>query len=411
MLPVFLSVFFIFAMTLFVYIKIKFPFWNIQPVFHTYDYWRYFYTEPFIVYKHQPIKTKFCDFHHVETLPYLESSAKHQSDMTNLLQCYYIGSESILHTITQEDLHAYFTGHDQPPYFSFYKEIHFHEKIDPSYQILALPKPIGMVTSRPCMLYGRSTKKEIGYKKMPVYFIDFLCTRRDCDSKKINRALLQTHEYNQRKQNPEVVISFFKKEIDLFEGVIPLVKYKNHLFHLRPIRVAKLPEHFYIQRITEKTNLDTFIDFLQSKIEDRDTRFDVLLVPSIASIASLLRRELLYVYSLRCGDQIYGFYFLKDMKCQYEDIGGNTLQCVATLMTGESPALFFLGFLHSLRSLLKLRPSYKMLFLDEMSDTSILFKYWRTKHTPIFSNETGCYLFNFIYPSSPLSPEKCLFLM
>jgi hypothetical protein len=411
MLHVFLPAIFIFGLTLFVYIKIRYPFWNNQPVFHTYDYWRYFYTEPFIVYKHNPLKTKFCDFLHVETIPYLESSANHQSNMADLLQCYYIGSERILHTLSKEDLHAYFIGHNEPAYLSFYNETHYHEKIDPSYQILPLRKPIGAVSSRPSMFYYRPTQKDIVYRKMPAYVIDFLCVQRDRDVKKINRSLLQTHEYNQRKKNPNISISILKKEIDLFGGVVPFIKYQNHLFHLRPIHIPKLPDHFHIQRITHQSSLDILADFLHHKQEEVNSDLQAMVIPSMASLASLLQRELLYIYCLRQKDQIYGMYFLKDVKCQYEDIDGNTLQCMASVMHQGSRDLFFLGFLHSLRNIIKQKSTYKMLFMDETSHTPILLKYWRTKHTPIFSNETAYYLYNFIYPSSPLSPGTCLFLI
>jgi len=113
---------------------------------------------------------------------------------------------------------------------------------------------------------------------------------------------------------------------------------------------------------------------------------------------------------LRNKEQIIGLYFFKDLKCKYEDIDGDTLQCVGSVMNVDSPALFFLGFLHGLRSILKENSSYKMLFIDEMSHNKVLLKYWREKHTPVFVNDNAYYLFNFIYPRSPLYPEKCLIL-
>jgi hypothetical protein len=408
MLPFFLAVLVIFGFTVFASIKICYPFWNLQPVFHTYDYWRYFYREPFFVYPHQPIKTKFCDFSKIETIPYLETSNQQHADITDLLQCYSIGSERILYTFTKEDLHAYFVGHTEPAYISIYQETHYHEKVDPSYQILPLCKPLGTIASRPVLFYYGSYLRP---KKHPAYFMDFLCVKRDRDVKKINRSLLSTHEYNQRKKNPNISISIVKKEIDLLEGVVPFVSYQNHLFYLRPVQVPKLPESFHTLQITKSSSLDVVADFLYTNPENMLLKFQSITLPDISSLASLLERELLYIFCLRNRDKIYGMYFLKDLKCQYDDIDGSTLQCIACVMTENQPDLFFLGFLHSLRNLLKKKPIYKMLFLDETSDTSIVLKYWRTKHTPIFSNPTAYYLYNFIYPSSPLSPESCLFLL
>ena len=83
------------------YIKIRHPFWNIQPVFHTYDYWRYLYTTPFIIRRDLiQMKQKFCDKVQVHTFPYLETTAIQRTQCIDLLRCYYIGSDRVLYTIT-----------------------------------------------------------------------------------------------------------------------------------------------------------------------------------------------------------------------------------------------------------------------------------------------------------------------
>ena len=46
---------------IFVYIKLAYPFWNVQPVYHVYDFWRGFYRRPFRIHPrfHPKIKTKY----------------------------------------------------------------------------------------------------------------------------------------------------------------------------------------------------------------------------------------------------------------------------------------------------------------------------------------------------------------
>ena len=48
--------------------------------------------------------------------------------------------------------------------------------------------------------------------------------------------------------------------------------------------------------------------------------------------------------------------------------------------------------------------------MEEVGHNCYLLNLWREKHTPIFINKTAYYLYNMIYPSSPLIAEKCLFL-
>ena len=81
---IFSSLFF-FTLVLLAYIKIKYPFWNIQPVFHSYDYWRFFYSIPYIVYKYRPVKTKYCDFQQIETTNYSDCSLTIKNKLINLI--------------------------------------------------------------------------------------------------------------------------------------------------------------------------------------------------------------------------------------------------------------------------------------------------------------------------------------
>ena len=105
-----------FFIVFFVYIKIKYPFWNNQPVFHTYDYWRYFYSTPFIIHRYRPVKTKFCDFTSVVTKNLSEYTDENIGELTNLLQCYYVSSDRILHTISAQNIKTILSGIGEPFY-------------------------------------------------------------------------------------------------------------------------------------------------------------------------------------------------------------------------------------------------------------------------------------------------------
>uniref|UniRef100_A0A6C0ARI5 Glycylpeptide N-tetradecanoyltransferase n=1 Tax=viral metagenome TaxID=1070528 RepID=A0A6C0ARI5_9ZZZZ len=403
---------FLTCIALFIYIKIRFPFWNIQPVFHTYDYWRYFYKEPFIVYKFRPVKTKFCDFIQVQTRTFLECSATEIADIVDLLQCYYLPSDRILHTITKEDIETYMTGHLSSTYVSLYTETHF-TRIDASNNdtsIIRSEKPTACLTSRPLKIWHRPTLREPTYKELPIYFIDFLAVNRDKDVKTVSRKLLQTHEYYQRKQNPDIVVSLIKKEIDLFDGVVPLILYKTDTYYLRNIHFPSLPPHHQITRVY-KENLEILTDFIYLLTSvDNGAMFDICIMPDIGSILAQIKQSLLYVYALRRGEHTYAMYFFKDMKTQYEDIDGNTLQCYASVMNMKDEALFYLGYLHSIQNIIKQNKTYKMLFMENMGHNTVLSKLWKQKHTAIFSNNSAYYLYNMVFPCSPVSEQRCMVL-
>jgi hypothetical protein len=367
------------------------------------------------------MKTKFCEFNQIKTYQYLDSTAQQRKDVCQLLQSNYILNDRILITIGDKDLDAQYTGHSEPAFLSIYSEKKYEfTNIDPTFaehynDITTALKPIGCVLSKPLRLYYRENPEHNVYTQTPIYYIDIVCAKRDLDQKKLNRQLLQTHEYNQRFKNPNVLCSLIKKEIDLFDGVIPLIEYNTYVFYLRNLTFPSLPPHFHITHI-DIEHTDILTDFLYEQthldLALSKKHFDIMVLSDMGNLIALIKQNLLYAYCLRNGSHIYGFYFLKDAKMQYEDIDGDTLQFVGSVMNCDSAKLFYDGLLHSMQDIIKNKktPKYKMLLFEAIGDNTTLLELWRERNTPVFTNKTAYYTFNLIYPRSPLLPEKCFVL-
>ena len=411
----------IFSIILFIvliaYIKILYPFWNIQPVYHKYDYWRSLYIKPFIVYKHIPIKTKFCDFDTIKTIEYLECSQTQKEELVNLIQCYYMPTERLLYTIDGKNIDSYMTGAGEPSYISFY-----NQKIyDISGDIICYNKPIACICSRHLKFFYRDGPFETVYRELSIYFIDLLCVQREQNIVNISRKLLQTHEYNQRIKNPNITVSLLKKEVELFNGVVPLVSYNTSTYSIRNIEFSALPNGFHIILIN-KENIDLLIDFIHIQThyyyqKDNPCIFDICIIADIASLIDMINQKILYVFCLRNGEHIYGYYFIKDAKTQYEDLigdggeTGHTLHCISSMMNMESNHIFYLGFLHSLYSILKLNKKFKILLFDEIGHNVRLLQYWKRKFSPVFTTPSAYYLYNMIFPNSPVDSDRCLIVI
>jgi hypothetical protein len=405
-------------LSIFAYVKIRFPFWNNQPVYHTYDIWRMYYNRPFIINTSRPVKTKFCDFSNIKTVDYLEISKFEKISLVDLLQCYFIPTEEIIHTIKQDDIDAYLTGQNHVSFVSTYIDLEYQvvRKNNEPETIKTIPKPIGCITCRSLNFLYKDPSITTSYVDIPIYYIDFLAVNNQKDAVSISRKLLQTHEYHQRLHNTKIQVSIIKKEIELFNGVIPLIHYPTYLFSLRNIHFPKLPAHHEVLQITTE-NLDILLDFLhiQKNIETK-LAFDILIFPDIGNIIALIKQGLLFVFCLRQGENIYSMYFIKDAKTQYEklnqeDIENETLQAVASISNCESNDLFFLGYLHTLRQIIEKQKKYRMILMETIGHNCYLYGFWREKHTPIFKNDTAYYLFNMIYPGSPIESTKCFILL
>lgn len=389
-----------------VYIKIKYPFWNIQPVYHSYDFWRYFSQTPFIIQRKLPIKTKFYDNKHVETVVFSEMQDFHMTRLIDLLQCHYLKSEKLLFTIGKEAIEPLFIGHSHPCYVSFYNEVSADEtgeKIE----------PIGAMTSRPILLYIRAENQFHN-----IYLWDLICINRIDIPKNIDRNLIQTHEYNQRFQNLDISASLLKKEAPLHEGVVPLVEYTTSIFLLRSKIVGpRLPPHHLLIHIETK-NISDIYDF----INEMRTLKSIAVYPELASIFALIKANQIFIYALKCKDVILGLYFFKNSNMLYEE-GGQMLECISTLWNplayqnfrdGIKMNMFFLGFLLALKQVVEHgkndKIQYKFIKFNRLGETGAILDKWKQKYAPVNERQAAYYLYNMVVPGMPFSNRDCFIL-
>jgi len=417
----------------FVVIKIKYPFWNLQPVFHTYDLWRYFYRTPFYIYKYRPIKTKWCDFAHISTEPFTECSPTLKKDLVNLLQCFFIPSDRILHLITLSDLENIMSGYNEPVYVSVFMEEELtltEESTLPLPLPSPLPSPLSLalvpkqvvkacVFSKPVTLFYRPTLVEPEFTEEPLYYLDLLTvtTRKNEEKRqKVTRNLIQTHEYNQRTLNPEIRATLLRKEVTLFDGVIPFIRFKTSTYHIRNIRFPALPSGTRLLKMTTE-NLDLLYDFLTmikgSGTGPGQSMFDAIIVPDLGALLVQIKSGLLHVFCLCIGEHTLAIYFFRDNLLLYEDLleQGNTIHCFATVSNTENDEAFYLGFLHSIQMINQAPKKYTMILFDEIGHTNRLLEEWRQRNSPLFINQAAYYLYNLVVPCSPFNSVKTLFIV
>jgi hypothetical protein len=382
-------------------VKIVHPFWNLQPVYHTYDIWRWIYWSPFVFYKRAPIKTKFCDDTKVRTKAYVDVTDEEMAEWVELVQAHYLPTERIFCTADKQYLNAHMVGSLEPSYLSFYRTV---------VPINLLPyriKPIGCIVSRPIRIWFH------GKDPLIAYYWDFVCIDRNEVKRGISRQLIQTAEYNQRQKNPSVAISVFKKEVVLCPGVVPFTQFKTRTYYLHMRTPPKLTKGYNCIRVHRKN-----AHLLQESLAEISTKFEICMYPDIAHLIGLVESNILYIYVLQEKDAIAAIYFFKDLQLHYDDIEpinpvqkntdelGNSIHCLASVQNVETP-IFYLGFVYSLYLLLKHQPKYRVLLMEEVADNRTLLTAWQKE--PIFETDTAYYFFNYFYPRTH-SPENVFLL-
>ena len=406
-LPIYLLIFVILVLiSIFVYIKLSFPFWNIQPVYHTYDFWRALYSRPFLVHKRFLIRdtNKYHDLKQVKIIPFVDATDTQKQAFVNLLQCFLLPSENAVFVFNLENIESYFGGHMFSSYLSLYERSGIERS---GIERLEKPaEPIACISSRSGELCIR------GYKA-PIYYIDFLCVKREEDFKKISRTLLQTHIYKQQLidemesrthvGSQMILVSLFRREKELLTGIIPLTRFQTVYYEIPQInKKMVLSDHVILIHI-DHSNIDIFVDFL----EGSQSRFECFLRTDIANLIGMIKSGILYVYCLKRMDDILSVYIFRDTRMSYDGLGG-ILQLVGSIHNSSSLPLFINGFINSVFEIIRKIPVYKVLMVDEICDNilitnsiggRIIDRFW-----------TAYYLYNMVVPYSPLRSIHCIIL-
>ena len=379
----------IFFLTIFVTIKLAFPFWNLQPVYHTYDFWRILYREPFHIHKRFVIQniTKFSNFQQIQTYDYNDVSQSLKDTFTDILQCFYLPQEQSIFVLNVENLNAYFSGHTYASYFSLY---------NPPFS----ENPIGCISSRSGTIYFKNFGKQF-----PIYYIDYLCVKRGEHQKThITRSLMQSHIYQlQYKESKKIdksspILTFlFKREKELLSGIVPLCRFPTYFYRIPSINTMEksLPTNFALYEI-DNTNIQMFLDFLSSG----SIQFSIIAITDIANLIELITSGVLRVYCL-CHTEIYAVYIYRDTRINYDEFG-SVLELVSSIQNTSSQKLFLHGFTNSLCDIVKKTPVFNVLVMDG------------TSHNIFLSNEfhiidhyqSAYYLYNMVSPK--YSPETIM---
>ena len=398
---------------IFTTIKLLYPFWNSQPVFHTYDFWRYWTRTPFLIQSKYPVKTKYCDFQKISTVHYLDATDVQKKEFVDLLQCYYIPDESALFMFNLETLDAYMSGHSSPSYLSFYKEDFYttlgnSPLITESTVIDTLKKPVGCISARTVNI------SFLNESFLKVYFWEFICVKREKADKNISRFLIQTQEFRQRQESIDTIlssphkeesplsISIFKKEVDLCKGIVPLVQYVTKICHIQNEVLNPLPLHFVLVEIGIE-NIGLLMDFL----EVSRTNFQVFGMPEMGNLIGLIEKRILMVYCVQKGPDIYAAYFFRDSRTQYEGKGVLLVLC-GSINNTNSGELFYNGFLRGVRGILKKMPVYNLLMIECLSHNKIIYQKYGTSP---YETETAYYLYNYVVPKQPFNPESVFLVL
>lgn len=376
-------------------IKINNPFWHLMPVYHKYDFWRYFYKNKFIF--GELYKNKFYDFLQVSTndINNLDEISKKQ--IIIMLQSHFLGNDKFLYKFDNKVFDATYNGTMINSLCSIYKKQKFvfdngEIKLSNDYKIegVILSKKINLVFK------GEYIKS---------YLLDKICTHREDSNSLIKRKLLFTHLYNslQIKSIDNFII---KKNINLFNNVIPVVSTKTYTYDINYYNKPDM-NLYEIKKI--ESNVDPIINLISTLTNNN--YYDIFFYTDIGNIKLMITEKILEIYTLNYKGHILAYYIFKSSQILDENNEKEYLSCISSINNCPNNNIFFNGFLYVLSDIFKKYPQKSIIQIENFSQNNILINRLNLMYNTMSITDTAFYSINIFFPETPINSNNCFTLI
>lgn len=374
------------------YIRFTYGFWAWQPVFHVYDV-GYMFQPKGVIQSSLPEANKYTNVTNITTCSIKEWSNYQEKRFVQLIRRHYLRQGDNVFSPTSNEILPYFVGHTMDSFVSFYHQPERLVDVKTG-NILSTQTIVGTITSRPSHVWIRNSME------FPAYYVDYLCVDTMHRKKGIAPQLIQTHHYQQRRLNPTVLVSIFKREEEL-TGIVPACVYFTYGF---PVTTWTKPPDLsaeYTCLTINAQNFRVFYDFLREK----KNAFDLWVQVSETNILELLRTSNLYVDVILCDHQVLACYIYRK-SCVEVERGLEVLSCVASICNCEE-AMFVHGFKISFWKTASLH-HFGYCAIENIADNHRIVENIQQQTAPSIVSPTAYYFYNFAYPT--FSPQHVFVL-
>ena len=286
---------------IYAYIRVKFGFWAVQPVFHVYDI-GYMLKAPGIIDDYLPEKNKYTNFNNIDTIVFSELTSLQTQRFVALIRQHYLQNKDNIFSPQAENIVPYLSGHNAKTFVSLYTEDHHMMDLKKG-TVVTEGRVIGAMTSRPVYV---SINNGDADAKFTAYYFDYLCVDKSHRKKGVAPQLIQTHHYNQRRINKNIVVSLFKREDEL-TGIVPLCVYSTYGFRVDAwTKPAELMSAYKLVEVNAQ-NFHLLFNFMVT----HSKKFDIIINTETANIIELIKTKNIFIYIIIADDNIVAAYFFR----------------------------------------------------------------------------------------------------
>jgi GNAT superfamily N-acetyltransferase len=342
---------------------------------------------PGIINHNLPEKNKYTNFKNIDTTMFQEVSEIKKSRLVNFIRSNYLQNKENIFSPQSENIIPYFNGHNAKSFISFYNEENLMLDLKKG-TMVEDKKIIGIMTSRPIHVVINNNDKDANFD---AYYVDYLCVDKMYRKKGIAPQLIQTHEYNQRHLNKNIVVSLFKREDEL-TGIVPLCFYSTYGFSVNKWTKPDDLHPSYKMLEINPQNYHFLFDF----IKKNNNNFDIIINTEVTNIIELIKTNNIFIYVILLDDQIICAYFFRKT-CTFIEKNMEVLSCFASINNCDDN-IFIQGFKISFWKIAA-EKYFGFAAIEEISHNNIIIDNLKIKTTPLIVSPTAYFFYNFAYPT------------
>ena len=387
----------------FVYIRLKYKFWALQPVFHFYDLY-YWVINVGIIRKELPEKNRYVNLKKITTKTFEGIDERSLKQLVLLIRLNYLRNGENKYAPKRENIVPYFVGHNAKTYWSYFTEpdLLIDNKTGKTIEETLI---VAIMTSRPLHVKINNKRKDAIFD---VYYVDYLCVNKGWRKKNIAPQMIQTHEYNQSHNNRKICVSLFKREEEL-TGIIPLTVYKTYCFNMANWGQPEQLDARITLLSGDKQNIYYLYTLINEPIiNTMNNKWDITIYPEISNLMELVATKNLFVKMLVIDGNIEAAYIFRKT-CTFIEKDKEIISCIASI---NGPTLsrdkFIKGFKMALWSIIKEHRNFGYLVIEDISDNTCIINNICVKTHPLVVSPSAYFFYNFAY--SPFKSERCLII-
>jgi hypothetical protein len=388
MIKIFILILSIIYLLLFLFVKIRFKFWSIQPVFHIYKFW-YFFLNPNIIDLNKPIINKYVNLKNTLFINFNELDDINSNKFIKLIQNNYLNEKEIKYTPESKNILPYFNNNTSllTLYFDNQRENNTNKLENNTNKLENNTNKLENNTKLLGCLTSRQFKVFIDNKEFNTYYIDFLCIHNEYRNKGIASQVIQTHDFYQRN-NTNIQTSLFKRETNI-NFIVPLVLYYTYCYKINNLVPNKT--NYKIQTNNKiyqiKNNDQELISLLFNNCKNI---FNCIIFPDISDLINLIDSSNLLIFYNKNENIPSSFYFFRETSTSY-----NNKKCIeffSSINIRDTKIDFIENFFNILKMLTE---KYEFILIENISHNVDIIENIIHNNDLEFVSPTAYYFYNY----------------